>query len=62
MGKGRPIAIISAKTAKPIEMMSGLWARMGPGNHVLDGSPEMLSDVAMATNFGTKIAITAFFV
>jgi len=24
---------------------------------VLDGGPEMLRDVAMATNFGTKIAI-----
>jgi len=33
---------------------------MGPRNHVLDGSPEVLSDVAMATNFGTKIAITGF--
>ena len=24
---------------------------MGPRNHVLDGSPEMLRDVAMATTF-----------
>jgi len=24
---------------------------------MLDGSPEVLRDVAMATNFGTKIAI-----
>jgi len=27
---------------------------------VLDGSTEVLRDVAMATNFGTKIAITDF--
>ena len=27
---------------------------------MLDGSPEMLRDVAMAINFGTKIAITGF--
>ena len=45
---------------------------MGPGNHVLDGarmdprnyvfdrSPEMLRDVAMATNFGTQFAIAGF--
>jgi len=26
---------------------------MGPMNHVLDGGPEVLRDVAMATNFGT---------
>jgi len=29
-------------------------------NHVFDGGPEVLRDVAMATNFGTKIAITGF--
>ena len=42
---------------EPIEMPFGLWARTGRRNHVLDGGPEMLRDVAMATNFGTKIAI-----
>jgi len=26
-----------AKTTSPIEMPFGLWARMGPSNHVLDG-------------------------
>ena len=41
-------------------MPSGLWARMGPRNHVLDGSPQVLRDVVMATNFGTKIGITGF--
>jgi len=33
---------------------------MGPRNHVLDGTPVVLRDVVMATNFGTKIAITGF--
>jgi len=40
-----------AKTAESIEMPFGLWARMGPRNHVLDGSPQVLRDVAMATSF-----------
>jgi len=31
---------------------------MGPRNHVLDGNPQVLRVVAMATNFGTKVAIT----
>jgi len=26
-----------AKTAEPIEMPFGVWAQMGPTNHVLDG-------------------------
>jgi len=47
-----------AKTAAPMKMPFGLWAPMGPRNHVLDGSPQKLLDVAMATNCGTKIAIT----
>ena len=44
--------MIPAKTAAPIEMPFGLWARMGPRNHVLDGGPAVLRDVAMATIFG----------
>jgi len=44
-----------AKTTEPTEMPFGLWARMGPRNHVLDGSPEMLRDVAMATIFWLSI-------
>jgi len=40
--------------------LSGLWAWMGPRNHVLDGGAEVLRDVAMATNFGTQFAITGF--
>jgi len=32
--------VICAKTAKPIEMASGVWARMGPRNHVIDASPD----------------------
>ena len=31
-----------AKTAEPIEMLFGLRTRVGPGNHVLDGSPDPL--------------------
>jgi len=31
---------------------------MGRKNHVLDGGPEVLRDVAVATNFGTQFAIT----
>jgi len=42
---------------EPIKMLFGLWAQMGHRNHVLDGGPAVLRDVAMATNFGTKIAI-----
>ena len=28
-----------AKTAESIEMLFGIWARVGPHNHVLDGGP-----------------------
>jgi len=52
--------VVCAKIDEPIEMTFGLWARAGPRNHVLDGGPDVLRDVAMATNFGTKIAITGF--
>jgi len=48
------------KTAEPIEMLFGLWARRGPRNRALDESPEVLRDVAMTTNFGTNIALTGF--
>jgi len=35
---GLPITIsIRAKTAEPIEINFGLWTRVGPGNHALDG-------------------------
>jgi len=30
-----------AKTAEPIEMPFGFWTRVGPGNHVLDGIPDL---------------------
>jgi len=29
-------------------MSFGLWAQLGRNNHVLDGGPEVLRDVAMA--------------
>jgi len=57
----RSVTIVSpAKTAAPIEVLFWLWAWMGRRNHVLDEVPEVLRDVAMATNFETKIAITGF--
>ena len=65
-GKGHPIVKYGdtlrsrAKTAEPIEMPFRLWAWMGHRNHVLDGSPVVLTDVAMATNFGTLFAIIGF--
>jgi len=43
--------VTCAKTVEPIEMLFGLWAQMGPRNHVLDGGPVLLRDVAMVTNF-----------
>ena len=49
-----------AKTAEPIEMPFGVWAGIVPRNHVLDGASAVLTDVAMATNFGMQFAITGF--
>jgi len=38
---GWSITLVSpVKTAEPIEMSFGFWARMGPRNHVLDGGPD----------------------
>ena len=62
-------AVICAKTAEPIEMPFALWTRMDPRNHVLDGGPELLRDVAMVTilwlsmsyNFGCMIASDTLF-
>ena len=42
--------VICAKTAEPVKMPFGLWARIAQGI-VLDGDPQMLGDVAMATRF-----------
>jgi len=42
---------------EPIEMPFGLWVWMGHRYHVLDEAPDVLRDIAMATKFGTKIAI-----
>ena len=41
-------------------MSFGLWARMGRNNHVSNGGPAVLRDVAMATNFGMQFVITGF--
>jgi len=32
--------VICAKTAELIMVLFGLWSRIGPGNHELDGDPE----------------------
>jgi len=38
---GLSVMLVSpAKTAEPIEMPFGLWTRVGPRNHVLDGGPD----------------------
>jgi len=56
--KGRPIVKYRdtlwssvQKTTELIEMLFGFWARIGPWNYVVDGGPQVLRDVAMATNF-----------
>jgi len=37
----RSVTLVSpAKTAEPIEMPFGLWARIGPRKHVLEGGPD----------------------
>jgi len=62
-GKGRPVVrsrdIVRscAKTAESIEMPFGLWAPIGSMNHVLDGSPQVLRDVTVATIFGFRWAL-----
>ena len=48
------------KTAEPIEMPFGFWARMGRRNRVLDGGPAVLKDVAMATNLALKLLLPGF--
>jgi len=53
-------AVPYAKTAEPIEVLFGFWAWMGQRNHMLDGNPAVLRDVAMATNYGTQFAIAGF--
>ena len=35
------IAVSCVKTAEPIEMPFGLWARVGSGNYVLNGAPDL---------------------
>jgi len=35
-GKYRDFAVSCAKTAEPIEMLFGMWTRLGPRKHVLD--------------------------
>ena len=58
LGKGSPhfkvyalSAVSCAETAEPIDLLFGLWTRIGTRNHVLDGGPAVMKDVAMATNY-----------
>jgi len=38
----RSVTLVSPyKMAEPIDMPFGLRTRVGPGNHVLDGSPDL---------------------
>jgi len=53
-------AVICAKTAEPNQMPFRLWAGTDRRSHVLDNSPAVLRDVAMATNFGTQFVVTGF--
>jgi len=41
-------------------MLFGLCARMGRGNHELDGGPKVLKNIAVATSFGMQFATTGF--
>jgi len=64
-GKGRPIvkyrAVSSAKTAEPIEMPFGMWTRVGPIKHVLDGDTYW-SNLVNTTEPSTCGGDAAFFV
>jgi len=59
--------VVCAKTAKPIEMPFGLWAPICPRNHVLDGDPQVLRNMAtnfwlsMSYNFGCMVASDTLF-
>jgi len=38
----RSVTVVSpAKTAEPIDILFGLWTRVGPRNHVLDGGADV---------------------
>jgi len=64
-GKGRPIVKYSHTLRWAVQKQLNLWrCLLGCGlewaHIVFDGSPEVLKNVAMATNFGTQFAITGF--
>jgi len=48
------------KTAEPVEMPFGLWARKGPRNHVLDGRPAVLRALPWQPILGLKLLSTGF--
>ena len=43
-----------AKTAEPIKMPFGMWARMGPGNNVLGESLELLRETVKLIEIDEK--------
>jgi len=57
-GKGR--SIVKYRDTMRSSVQKWLNRSRCPRNRVLDRSPEMLKDDAMASNFGTQFAITAF--
>jgi len=46
-------SVSRAKTDEPIEMLFGLWTRVGPGNHVLDGADH---PIGRGTCFGEELS------
>jgi len=65
-GKGHPIVkqrntLRSSAQKWMNQLRCRLGCRLGWAQEImLDGGPEVLSDVAMATKFGTQFAITGF--
>ena len=53
----RSVTLVSpAKTAETIEIPFGLRTRVGPGNHVLDGSPDPMGRGNFEGGMGRRIA------
>ena len=55
----RSVTLVSpAKTAEPIEMPFGLRTRVAPGNHVLDGGPDLPWEGAiLGERGGSKVSL-----
>jgi len=57
---GHP-AVICANTAEPIEVAFGLWARMRPRHHVLDGGPDPPWEGAILADRGAHSKVYALY-